>query len=180
MGLRGPKSKVKRIYNEQGILIKKECTQCKRILPVECFAKESKAYDKLKAKCKNCKNGNAAIKKESNKDKVIKEFKACEYEVKDKHYGIIYVVLNLYSRKHYIGQTKNTFDERYPYGWLEFHKHKESVKEDLEKYGENSFIYIKLYDIAYSKQHLDALEVYYINKFDAYNNGYNDTRGNYK
>ena len=89
-------------------------------------------------------------------------------------------MLNLYSRKHYIGQTKNTFDERYPYGWLEFHKHKESVKEDLEKYGENSFIYIKLYDIAYSKQHLDALEVYYINKFDAYNNGYNDTRCNYK
>ena len=36
------KSLVKREYNSQGILIKKQCTECKRMLPVEEYQKASK------------------------------------------------------------------------------------------------------------------------------------------
>ena len=36
----------------------------------------------------------------------------------------------------------------------------------------------RIFDIAYNKEHLDTLEAYYISKFNSYNNGYNNTRGN--
>ena len=178
MSLTGSKSVVKRVYNEQGILIKKECTQCKKILPVEEYQKASKVKDGYRSKCKSCANKYYIERSKYNKDKVINEVKSYEPSTNKEVYGIIYVVFNLYSRRHDVGQTKNTFNERYPQGWLKFHKHKEKVSEDLNKYGKDSFIYIKLYDIAYNKQHLDALESYYMDKFDSVNNGYNNRRGN--
>lgn len=172
------KSLVKREYNNQGKLIKKQCTECKRMLPVEEYQKASKVKDGYRSKCKSCANKYYMNRSKYNKDKVINEVESYEPATDKEVYGIIYVVFNLYSRKHYIGQTTRTFNERYPNGWLEEHAYKEKVSKDLNKYGKDSFIYIKLYDIAYNKEHLDALESYYMDKFDSINNGYNHRRGN--
>ena len=92
-------------------------------------------------------------------------------------YGIVYLVHNIKSDKYYVGQSINSFDIRYPSGWLYEHGYKNSVKHDLELYGENSFEYNKLFKVAYSQYELDKLEAYYINYYDSYENGYNENRG---
>ena len=93
-------------------------------------------------------------------------------------YGIIYLVHNINSDKYYVGQTIRGFNNRYPLGWLYDHGYKNSVKEDLELYGENSFEYVKIFKVAHSQYELDKLEAYYINYYDSYENGYNENRGN--
>ena len=93
-------------------------------------------------------------------------------------YGIIYLVYNIKSDRYYVGQTTIGFDNRYPLGWLYEHSKKDTVKHDLELYGENSFEYIKLFKVAHSQYELDKLEAYYINYYDSYEKGYNENRGN--
>ena len=100
------------------------------------------------------------------------------YNRDKKPYGIIYLVHNIKSNKYYVGQTTRAFDIRYPLGWLRKHGRKNDVKEDLELYGENSFEYIKIFDVAYSQYELDKLEAHYIDYYDSYENGYNGNRGN--
>ena len=77
-----------------------------------------------------------------------------------------------------MGQTTIGFDNRYPKGWLYEHGKKDTVKYDLELYGENSFEYIKLFKVAYSQYELDKLEAYYIDYYNSFENGYNERRGN--
>ena len=129
-------------------------------------------------------------KKKERRDKKIQEaLQQIKIEVEsnpDKYnyidnkeiYGIIYLVHNIKSNKYYVGQTTVGFNNRYPSGWLYYHKNKELIKEDLQLYGENSFEYIKLFKVAYSQYELDKLEAYYINYYDSYENGYNENRGN--
>ena len=101
-----------------------------------------------------------------------------DYNPNEEIYGIIYLVHNIKSDKYYVGQTINSFDIRYQSGWLYEHSFKDAVKEDLELYGESSFEYIKIFKVAHTQQDLDRLEAYYIDYFNAYDNGYNETRGN--
>ena len=93
-------------------------------------------------------------------------------------YGIIYLVHNVKSDKYYVGQTTVGFDNRYQSGWLYEHSYKDTVKEDLELYGESSFEYVKIFRVAHNQQDLDKLEAYYIDYFNSYENGYNENRGN--
>ena len=100
------------------------------------------------------------------------------YNPNEQIYGIIYLVHNVKSDKYYIGQTTIGFDNRYNKGWLYEHSYKDAVKTDLEKYGESSFEYTKIFKVAHCQQDLDRLEAYYIDYYNAYDNGYNETRGN--
>ena len=100
------------------------------------------------------------------------------YNPNEQIYGVIYLVHNVKSDKYYVGQTINSFDIRYNMGWLYAHGYKDTVKEDLEKYGEDSFEYVKIFKVAHNQKDLDRLEAYYIDYFNAYENGYNETRGN--
>ena len=88
------------------------------------------------------------------------------------------MVCNIKSDKYYVGQTTIGFNNRYPSGWLHEHSYKNTVKHDLELYGEDSFEYIKLFKVAHSQYELDKLEAYYIDYYNSYENGYNETRGN--
>ena len=72
-------------------------------------------------------------------------------------FGIIYLVHNIKSNRYYVGQTTIGFDNRYPKGWLFTHGHKNTVKEDLELYGEDSFEYTKIFKVTYSQYELDKL-----------------------
>ena len=109
---------------------------------------------------------------------VEKDPKKYDYNPNKEIYGIIYLVHNVKSDKYYIGQTINSFDIRYQSGWLYTHSYKDTVKTDLELYGEDSFEYVKIFKVAHNQQDLDRLEAYYIDYFNAYENGYNETRGN--
>ena len=104
--------------------------------------------------------------------------KKYNYNPNEEIYGIIYLVHNVKSDKYYIGQTTVGFDNRYNKGWLYEHSYKDAVKEDLELYGKDSFEYIKIFKVAHTQQDLDKLEAYYIDYFNAYENGYNENRGN--
>ena len=101
-----------------------------------------------------------------------------DYNPNKEIYGIIYLVHNVKSDKYYVGQTINSFDIRYNMGWLYEHSFKDIVKIDLELYGEDSFEYTKIFKVAHNQRDLDKLEAYYIDYFNAYENGYNENRGN--
>ena len=99
-------------------------------------------------------------------------------------YGIIYGVHNIITDRWYIGQTKYTFDIRYSGDFFnkkpnELSEEKRLMfEEDLKKYGEESFKIYDVLDVAFSKIELDEKEVYYIDYYKAYDDGYNSTRGN--
>ena len=101
-----------------------------------------------------------------------------DYNPNKEIYGIIYLVHNTKSDKYYVGQTTTGFDIRYKSGWLYTHSYKDTVKTDLELYGESSFEYVKIFKVAHCQRDLDRLEAYYIDYFNSYENGYNENRGN--
>ena len=104
-----------------------------------------------------------------------------DYKVGEEIYGVIYLVCCKPVNKYYVGQTTTEFDIRYRGGFFndKGHKAKDDLKEDLERYGEDSFEITKIFKVAHNKEELDDLEVYYIDYFDSYYNGYNETRGNH-
>ena len=99
-------------------------------------------------------------------------------------YGIIYGVYNTVTDRWYIGQTTTSFEVRYHGNFFKYkvsETSEESSKllvEDIETYGEGSFQIHEVIDVAFSEEELDALEVYYIDKYKAYDEGYNSNRGN--
>ncbi len=91
-------------------------------------------------------------------------------------YGVIYKITNKINGKVYIGQTTVGFDRRYGYNLLS-KTHNEHLKRSIEKYGIENFDICKVYDIALTPNELDEKEIYYINKFDCIENGYNKVIG---
>ena len=51
------------------------------------------------------------------------------------------------------------------------------LEEDIKKYGTEVFT-CDIIDIGYCRFHLDKLEAYYIDKYKAFEEGYNNNRGN--
>ena len=93
-------------------------------------------------------------------------------------YGVIYIIKNNMNNKMYIGQTTKDFDKRYNYN-LYNSTHNEHLKHSIEKYGIENFTIIKEFDIAYSKEELDALEDMYIKIYNTIDSeyGYNKKFG---
>ena len=105
-------------------------------------------------------------------------------KLKDKSlYGIIYLFQNKINKRCYVGQTtiglENRYSEDVIEGWIKDRKTFESVllEEDIKKYGTEVFT-CDIIDIGYCKFHLDKLEAYYIDKYKAFEEGYNNYRGN--
>ena len=98
-------------------------------------------------------------------------------------YGYVYMFENVKTGHVYIGQTINPLKERYRnsnivQGWVE-----ERLKYDTQKFkGElikEDIVVTEVLDVAFCQYHLDKLEAYYIDKYDSYNNGYNNYAGNH-
>ena len=187
------KERQKEYYKDNIEKIKKHSKQYYKN-NAESFKERRKQYYKdntesVKEYNKKYRKDNAEKIKEYNTKKIEEALQQIKIEVEknpDKYnytegkeiYGIIYLVHNINSDKYYVGQTIIGFDNRYSKGWLYAHGYKNTVKHDLELYGENSFEYIKLFKVAYSQYELDKLEAYYIDYYNSYENGYNENRGN--
>lgn len=96
--------------------------------------------------------------------------------------GYIYKIINTVNDKIYIGQTTTTIEKR-------FRDHKGSVKNgkydlyrDMRKYGIDCFDIIEIDNTNAETLNalidkLNVLEINYIEKYDSFNNGYNNTIG---
>lgn len=92
--------------------------------------------------------------------------------------GVIYKIENLVNGKVYIGQTIRTFEERKKQHIAELkggYKRNVKLQNAWNKYGEKNFKFsiIDYFPISI----LDDKEIYYIEKFNSFNNGYNMTTG---
>lgn len=98
-------------------------------------------------------------------------------------YGCIYKVTNIKTGRCYIGQTVRPLNVRYCGDiierWIEERKMYEGQKF-LEEINKKEDFVIDRINYGICQYHLDKLEVYYINKYDSYNNGYNNNSGYYK
>ena len=90
---------------------------------------------------------------------------------------IIYKVTNKVNGKIYIGQTVRTLEQR---KWQHLNAAKHGCKTHfynaIRKYGEDNFVF-EVIDEASSIQELNALERYYIAKFNCIKEGYNMVDG---
>ena len=97
-------------------------------------------------------------------------------------YGYIYKIENIKTGRIYIGQTNQLLKYRYHggivKGWIKERK-KFKKQKFLDELIKEDFIVTELFDVACCEYHLNVLETYWINHYDSYNNGYNNTAGNY-
>lgn len=109
------------------------------------------------------------------------------------YYGVIYKIENNITHEVYIGQTINPrgFKGRYQFkgdGIERVYKYYEHFKErnyyynehlyrSIKKYGYDAFKVDEIYDTALSKEELNEKEIYYIEKYNSFGNGYNNTYG---
>lgn len=111
------------------------------------------------------------------------------------YYGIIYKIENMITHEIYIGQTTHPrgFNGRYDfkgngiervYKYLlgnesREERHNQHLRRSIKKFGFNAFEVIEVFDSAETLEELNAKESYYINLFDSYKNGYNQSFGGY-
>lgn len=109
------------------------------------------------------------------------------------YYGIIYKIENIINHKVYIGQTSQErgFKDRYCRkgrgiervynSYLYEQKHNRCYNVHLfkaiEKYGFDAFVVDEIFDVALTEYELNEKEIFYIEKFDSFRNGYNSTLG---
>lgn len=94
--------------------------------------------------------------------------------------GYIYKIENLINHKCYIGQTKKTIQERYKEHIYSSKSKKSKIASKvlykaMRKYGLENFEVTLLEEC--SDDDLNNREIYWIDKFDSYRNGYNSTIG---
>ena len=109
------------------------------------------------------------------------------------YYGIIYKIENIINHKVYIGQTSQErgFKDRYcrkgqgiervynSYLYEQKHNRHYNVYlfRAIEKYGFDAFVIDEIFDVALTEYELNEKEIFYIEKFDSFRNGYNSTLG---
>ena len=109
------------------------------------------------------------------------------------YYGIIYKIENKITHEIYIGQTTHPrgFNGRYDFkgnGIERVYKHllgneargerhNQHLRRSIKKFGFDIFEVTEVFDTAETLEELNEKESYYINLFDSYKNGYNQSFG---
>lgn len=101
-----------------------------------------------------------------------KQQKFADEYIINKCYGIVYCLENTINNKRYIGVTTRTLQKRFD----EHCKADSYIGKAIRKYGAENFQKYVL-DQAGSHAELCDLEIYYIEKYDTYHQGYNLTLG---
>lgn len=98
--------------------------------------------------------------------------------------GYIYIISNIINNKKYIGQTHTTPSIRWSghKNQINNHERTDKLHNAMYKYGIENFNYEVLEFLSSKTKRdlisiLDEKEIYYIEKFDTYYNGYNATKG---
>lgn len=92
--------------------------------------------------------------------------------------GTIYIITNSINSKVYIGQTIQPLTKRWEeHCRIACSKNEANmvIKKAIFKYGKENFIIKELEKCAI--EDLDKREIYYIDLYNSYNNGYNSTKG---
>jgi group I intron endonuclease len=93
---------------------------------------------------------------------------------------VIYAIVNKLNQKVYIGQTIRPFSERKSEHRFDFYHNKERKElrlyQAMRKYGLENFEFNILFN-ALDISYLNELEVYFINEYNSFKNGYNMTCG---
>lgn len=92
--------------------------------------------------------------------------------------GKIYIIKNTINNKVYIGQTIQSIERRFNKHKSDYNLKKYDTKltRAFNKYGIENF-YIELLEENIEESLLDEKEIFWIKKYDSYNNGYNSTLG---
>lgn len=93
--------------------------------------------------------------------------------------GLIYIIKNNVNKKVYIGKTYNNLTTRFNEHLRDSRKKRcenRAIYSAINKHGEDSF-FIELLEDNIEEELLEEREIYYINKYDSYKNGYNCTLG---
>ena len=109
------------------------------------------------------------------------------------YYGIIYKVTNKITNEVYIGQSTQKYGFRSRYRFkgngvermLKYYEHfrdrnyhyNEHLYRAIKKYGCDAFEVDEVHDTAMSQNELNEKEIYYVNKYDSFYHGYNNTYG---
>ena len=109
------------------------------------------------------------------------------------YYGIIYKIENIVNHHVYIGQTTsaNGFNGRYQCKGKGIERvynvcisqrkrgayYNEHLFNAIKKYGFDAFVVDEIFDTALTLDELNDKEIFYVNQFDSYCNGYNSTLG---
>lgn len=95
---------------------------------------------------------------------------------------LIYKITNKINNKCYIGQTIKNAEER----WAEHQRHafgthkndqNKALYQAIRKYGLENFSFEILQDNITNFEDLDKAEIYWINYYNSFINGYNSTQG---
>lgn len=90
---------------------------------------------------------------------------------------IIYKITNKTNEKNYIGLTTRTLNERKIEHLSDSRCGSEcAIHRAIRKYGEESFIW-EVIDESDNAHELNEKEIYWIEKYDSYNTGYNENKG---
>ena len=87
--------------------------------------------------------------------------------------GVIYKITNKINGKIYIGQTIQNVKERFYQHCAE--KCEIAIHKAIKKYGKQNFT-LEVVEIV-NKNYLNEREIYWIQKYNSYDNGYNSTKG---
>lgn len=91
----------------------------------------------------------------------------------------IYKITNQLNSKFYIGQSINPISERFHRHLCDANRLDTHLARAIRKYGPEAFS-IECIDTATNQKKLTAKEIYWIQKLDAINSGYNETDAIYK
>lgn len=89
---------------------------------------------------------------------------------------IIYKYTNIINNKIYIGQTNNEQRRKREHFSCSIKKKKHKFHKAIDKYGIDNFKY-EVMCYCKNRHEADLMEIFFINKYDSFNNGYNMTIG---
>lgn len=98
--------------------------------------------------------------------------------------GYIYKISNDFNNKVYIGQTRRTIEKRFQ-EHITYNSDNTYIHNSIKKHGKEHFMIdiieiVECYDMLKLYDKLNEREIYWINYYDSYNNGYNCTFGGQK
>ena len=154
----GRKQILKRIYNNEGNLISKECSCCHEIKLVSEFNKCKSRTDKLQTKCKECSKKRHQEYYQDNKDKIKEKSKKYNQENKEriKEKKRKYYQENIEKIREYKQENKETKKE---YDKKRYQENLDYFKENNKKYRQENPDYFKEYNKEYyDKNTQEALQ----------------------